>query len=169
MKYPCIILKEPRAQGQIISIAVARAGQQQDAGGKIIHCAPDTTSNIVSKSISSHGGRASYRGLLKVTKQARGAHASVKCDALLLDAHSRSDTYPTIDIANDQVDVGHEASVSTINDDQVFYLMSRGLSESQARALMVNGFIEAFVQELPMEYAVEINRLIALDMEGSIG
>jgi Fe-S cluster assembly protein SufB len=169
MKYPCIILKEPRAQGQIISIAVARKGQQQDAGGKIIHCAPDTRSNIVSKSISSNGGRASYRGLLKVTKQAHGAQATVKCDALLLDAASRSDTYPTIDIANDHIDVGHEASVSNINDDQVFYLMSRGLSEAQARALIVNGFIDAFVQELPMEYAVEINRLIALDMEGSIG
>ncbi|MFI5332625.1 MAG: Fe-S cluster assembly protein SufB [Candidatus Babeliales bacterium] len=169
MKYPCIILKEPRAQGQIISIAVARKGQYQDAGGKIIHCAPDTRSNIVSKSISSEGGRSSYRGLLKVTKQARGSKATVKCDALLLDAASRSDTYPTIDIAHDQVDVGHEASVSTINDAQVFYLMSRGLSESKARALIVNGFIDAFVQELPMEYAVEINRLIALDMEGSIG
>lgn len=169
MKYPCIILKEPHAQGQIISIAVARKGQVQDAGGKIIHCAPDTRSNIVSKSISSEGGRSSYRGLLKVTKQAHGAQATVKCDALLLDTKSRSDTYPTIDIAHDQVAVGHEASVSTINDDQVFYIMSRGLSEAQARALIVNGFIDAFVQELPMEYAVEINRLIALEMEGSIG
>ena len=169
MKYPCIILKGARSQGQIISIAVAGEGQEQDAGGKIIHCAPDTTSNIVSKSISSGGGRATYRGLLKVTKQAHRARATVKCDALLLDAVSRSDTYPTIDISHDAVDVGHEASVSTINDDQVFYLMSRGLTESKARALIVNGFIDAFVQELPMEYAVEINRLIALDMEGSIG
>lgn len=169
MKYPAIILKEEGAKGQIISIAVAGKGQQQDAGGKIIHLAPRTTSNIVSKSISKEGGRASYRGLLKVVKGAVGVRSKVQCDALLLDAISRTDTYPTIDIREQHVDIGHEASVSNINEDQLFYLLSRGLSEAQARALMVNGFIDAFVKELPMEYAVEINRLIAHEMEGSIG
>lgn len=169
MKYPSILLKEEGAQGQIISIAVAGANQHQDAGGKVIHLAPNTTSNIVSKSISKKGGRASYRGLLKVIKGAHGVRSTVKCDALMLDAESRSDTYPTVDVREQQVDVGHEASVSKISDEQLFYLMSRGLTESQARALIVNGFIDAFVKELPMEYAVEINRLIALEMEGSIG
>jgi len=169
MKYPSIILKEPGAKGQIISIAVAGKGQHQDAGGKVIHCAPNTTSNIVSKSISQHGGRTSYRGLLKVVKGAHGAVSRVQCDALLLDEKSRSDTYPTVDVNEEHVDVGHEASVSKVSDEQLFYLTSRGLSESTARALIVNGFIDAFVKELPMEYAVEINRLIAMDMEGSIG
>lgn len=169
MKYPAIILKEEGAKGQIISIAVAGKGQHQDAGGKIIHLAPRTTSNIVSKSISKDGGRASYRGLLKVAKGAHGVRAKVQCDALLLDAHSRTDTYPTIDIREQQVDIGHEASVSNVDEDQLFYLMSRGLTQAAARAMMVNGFIDAFVKELPMEYAVEINRLIAHEMEGSIG
>lgn len=169
MKYPCIILKEPHAKGQIISIAVAGEGQHQDAGGKVIHMAPHTTSNIVSKSISKQGGRSSYRGLLKVVKGAHGAKSKVQCDALLLDEYSRSDTYPTVDVHEQIVDVGHEASVSKINEQQIIYLRSRGLSEAASRAMIVNGFIDAFVKELPMEYAVEINRLIAHEMEGSIG
>ena len=169
MKYPAIILKGERAQGQIISLAVAGKGQHQDAGGKVIHLAPNTTSSIVAKSISKDGGRASYRGLLKIAKNAHGAKAHVQCDALLFDQNSRSDTYPTVDVQANQVDVGHEASVSKISAEQQFYLMSRGLSAAQARALIVNGFIDCFVKELPMEYAIEINRLIALEMEGSIG
>jgi Fe-S cluster assembly protein SufB len=169
MKYPAIILKEEGAKGQIISIAVAGKGQHQDAGAKIIHLAPRTTSNIVAKSISKEGGRSSYRGLLKVAKGAVGVRAKVQCDALLLDAISRTDTYPTIDIKEDNVDIGHEASVSNLNEHQLFYLMARGLTQAAARAMMVNGFIDAFTKELPMEYAVEINRLIAHEMEGSIG
>lgn len=169
MKYPCVILKEPGAKAQIISIAVACAGQHQDAGAKVIHLAPHTTSNIVSKSISKDGGRSSYRGLLKVVKGAHNVQSRVQCDALLLDEHSRSDTYPTMRIAEKEVDIGHEASVSTINEEQLWYLMTRGFTQSMARALIVNGFIDAFVKELPMEYAVEINRLIAHHMEGSIG
>ena len=169
MKYPCIVLKEPGAQGQIVSIAVAGKGQHQDSGGKIIHLAPNTTSNILAKSISKDGGRSSYRGLLKVIKRAHNVTSKVQCDALLLDAASRSDTYPTIDVQNERVDIGHEASVSKVSDEQLFYLQSRGLSEQAARAMIVNGFIDAFVKALPMEYAVEINRLIAMEMEGSIG
>jgi Fe-S cluster assembly protein SufB len=169
MKYPCIVLKEPGAKGQIISIAVAGAGQHQDAGGKVIHLAPKTMSHVISKSISKQGGRSSYRGLLKVAKGAHGAVSKVQCDALLLDAASRSDTYPTVQVHEEIVDVGHEASVSKIDDEQIFYLMSRGLGSAAAKAMIVNGFIDAFVKELPMEYAVEINRLIALEMEGSIG
>ena len=169
MKYPCVVLKEPGAKGLIISIAVAGKNQHQDAGGKIIHLAPHTTSNIVSKSISKDGGRSSYRGLLKVINGAHGVKSKVQCDALILDDYSRSDAYPTIDVREDRVDIGHEASVSKINDEQLFYLQSRGLSEQTARAMIVNGFIDAFVKELPMEYAVEINRLISMEMEGSIG
>ncbi|MCX5922626.1 MAG: Fe-S cluster assembly protein SufB [Candidatus Dependentiae bacterium] len=169
MKYPAVILKEEGAQAQIISIAVAGKGQHQDAGGKVIHLAPHTTSNIVSKSISKDGGRASYRGLLKVAKGAVGVKSNVQCDALILDDQSRSDTYPTVHVYEQEVDVGHEASVSNLNDEQLFYLTSRGLSSAAARAMIVNGFIDAFVKELPMEYAVEINRLIAMEMEGSIG
>ncbi len=169
MKYPCVILKGQHSKAQIISIAVASKGQHQDSGGKVIHLAPNTSSHIVSKSISKNGGRASYRGLLKISPQAHNAHARVQCDALILDAQSRSDTYPTVKVDNHTADVGHEATVSKINDEQVFYLMSRGLSEVAARAMIVNGFIDAFVKELPMEYAVEINRLIAHEMEGSIG
>lgn len=169
MKYPAIILKEPGAHGHILSIAVAGKGQHQDAGGKIIHAAPNTTSTTVSKSISKQGGRSSYRGLLKVIKGATNVHARVQCDALLLDAHSRSDTYPTVDSAESLVDIGHEASISKLSDEQILYLTSRGLSADAARALIVNGFIDDFVKELPMEYAVEINRLIAMEMEGSIG
>ena len=169
MKYPCIVLKEEGAKGHIISIAVAGKDQHQDTGAKIIHCAPNTSSNIISKSISKEGGRTSYRGLLKVLKGATGVKARVQCDALLLDAQSRTDTYPTVNVFEERVDVGHEASVGTLNDEQIFYLMSRGLTQQQARAMIVNGFIDVFVKELPMEYAVEINRLIAHEMEGSIG
>lgn len=169
MKYPCIVLKGEGAKGQIISIAVAGEGQQQDTGAKIIHLASNTTSNVISKSISKNGGRTSYRGLLKVVKGAQNVKARVQCDALLLDDQSQTDTYPTIQVNEERTDVGHEASVSKINEEQLFYAMSRGLSEQQARTMIVNGFIDVFVKELPMEYAVEINRLIAHEMEGSIG
>lgn len=169
MKYPCILLKERGAKGQIISIAVAGKGQHQDSGGKIIHMAPHTTSNIIAKSISKDGGRSSYRGMLKILKGAIGSKSKVQCEALILDALSRSDTYPTVVVNEKRTDVGHEASVCKLSDEQIFYLMSRGLNEQQARAMVVNGFIDAFVRELPMEYAVEINRLIAAEMEGSIG
>lgn len=169
MKYPCIILAEPGAKGSIISLAVAGKHQHQDSGGKIIHLAPYTTSSIIAKSLSKDGGRSSYRGLLKVIKGAHHVKSKVQCDALIFDDISRTDTYPTIDIREDQIDVGHEASVSRISDEQLFYLQSRGLNEQSARALIVNGFIDAFVQLLPMEYAVEINRLIAMEMEDSIG
>lgn len=169
MKYPCIVLKEQGAKGTIISIAVAGKGQHQDAGGKIIHCAPHTRSHVVSKSISKQGGRSSYRGLLRVVKGADQVKAKVQCDALILDAHSRSDTYPTIKVEGSHADIGHEASVSKVSEEQLFYAQSRGLSVQAARAMIVNGFIDAFVKELPMEYAVEINRLVAAEMEGSIG
>ncbi len=169
MKYPAIILKEPGAKGEIISIAVAGKGQHQDSGGKIIHAAPNTSSSIVAKSISKDGGRSSYRGLLKVLANAQSVSSKVQCEALILDSDSRSDTYPTIDVRAEMASIEHEASVSKLSHEQLFYVMSRGLSQTQAAALIVNGFIDAFVQQLPMEYAVEINRLIALEMEGSIG
>jgi len=169
MKYPSVYLMGERAHGEILSIAFAGNGQHQDAGGKIVHAAPNTTSNIFAKSISKDGGRSSYRGLLEVAKGAHGSKSTVVCDALLLDETSRSDTYPTIRIGNDDVDVGHEASVSKIGEEQLFYLMSRGIAEEEAAKLIVNGFIEPIVKELPMEYAVEMNRLIELQMEGSIG
>ena len=169
MKYPTVYLMGERAHGEVLSIAFAGNGQHQDAGAKIIHAAPNTTSNIFAKSISKDGGRSSYRGLLEVAKGAHGSKSKVVCDALLLDEDSRSDTYPTIRIGEDDVDVGHEASVSKIGEEQLFYLMSRGLSEEEAGKLIVNGFIEPIVKELPMEYAVEMNRLIELQMEGSIG
>ena len=169
MKYPSIYLMGERAHGEVLSIAFAGNGQHQDAGAKIIHAAPNTTSNIFAKSISKDGGRSSYRGLLEVTKGATGSRSKVVCDALLLDEDSRSDTYPTIRIGEDDVDVGHEASVSKIGEEQLFYLMSRGIPEDEAGKLIVNGFIEPIVKELPMEYAVEMNRLIELQMEGSIG
>jgi len=169
MKYPCIVLAESGAKGSIISLAVAGKGQHQDSGGKIIHCAPRTTSHIIAKSISKAGGRSSYRGLLKVIKNAHDVQSKVQCDALIFDDISRTDTYPTIDIREKNVDIGHEASVSKISEIQLFYLQSRGLNEQSARALIVNGFIDAFVQLLPMEYAVEINRLIVMEMEDSIG
>ena len=169
MKYPSVYLMGERAHGEILSIAFAGKGQHQDAGGKIIHVAPHTTSNIFAKSISKDGGRSSYRGLLEVAKGAIGSKSKVVCDALLLDEESRSDTYPTIRIGESSADVGHEATVSKVGDEQLFYLMSHGISEEEAGKLIVNGFIEPIVKELPMEYAVEMNRLIELQMEGSIG
>ncbi len=169
MKYPSVYLMGERAHGEVLSIAFAGAGQHQDAGAKIIHAAPNTTSNIFAKSISKDGGRSSYRGLLEVAKGAHGSRSKVVCDALLLDDKSRSDTYPTIRIGEDDVDVGHEATVSKVGEEQLFYLMSHGIDEEEASKLIVNGFIEPIVKELPMEYAVEMNRLIELQMEGSIG
>jgi len=169
MKYPAVYLMEPGAHGEILSIAFAGAGQHQDAGGKVVHMAPNTSSRIISKSLSRAGGRASYRGLLKVHKGASGSRSNVVCDALLLDDKSRSDTYPYIEIDEEDVNIGHEASVSKIGEEQLFYMMSRGLTEEMASTMIVNGFIEPLVKELPMEYAVEMNRLIQLQMEGSIG
>ncbi len=169
MKYPSCYLMEPGAHGEMLSMAFAGAGQTQDAGSKMVHFAPNTTSKITSKSISKAGGRASYRGLLKVYKGAHGVKSNVVCDALLLDPKSQSDTYPYIEIDEDDVTIGHEASVSKVGDEQLFYLMSRGLTEEQATTMVVSGFIEPLVKELPMEYAVEMNRLIQLQMEGSIG
>jgi Fe-S cluster assembly protein SufB len=169
MKYPSIYLLGERAHGEILSIAFAGEGQHQDAGGKIIHAAPKTTSSIFSKSISKDKGRTSYRGLLEIAKGASESKSKVVCDALLLDEESRSDTYPTIRIGEDDVDVGHEATVSKVGEEQIFYLQSRGLDEEEASKMIVNGFIEPITKELPMEYAVELNRLIELQMEGSIG
>ncbi|MGD8814340.1 MAG: Fe-S cluster assembly protein SufB [Anaerolineales bacterium] len=169
MKYPSLYLMGKGAHGEVLSLAFATGKQQQDAGAKAIHVAPYTTSKITSKSISKDGGRSSYRGLLKVHKGAVGARSNVVCDALLLDDQSRSDTYPYIEIDEDDVLIGHEASVSKIGEEQLFYLTSRGLSEEQATTMVVSGFIEPLVKELPMEYAVEMNRLIQLQMEGSIG
>jgi len=169
MKYPCIILQGAHSKGLIISVAVAGKGQEQDSGGKIIHLAPHTTSSIIAKSVCSAGGRATYRGLLKIMPRAVGAKAKVQCDSLLLDHLSRADAKPTMLILQKDADVGHEASVSSIDDEQIFYLQSRGLTPDRARSLIVNGFIDAFVKELPMEYAVEINKLIAMDIEDSIG
>ena len=169
MKYPAIFLKGERAHGEVLSIAFAGPGQHQDAGAKAVHLAPNTTSKITSKSISKGTGRSSYRGLVKVRKGAKGCKTSVQCDALLIGEEARTDTYPTMEIAEDQVRVEHEARISKLGDEQLFYLRSRGLKEDQARLMIVNGFIEPFVKELPMEYAVELNRLIELEMEGSVG
>ncbi len=169
MKYPSVYLMEPGAHGEILSIAFAGRGQHQDAGGKVVHAAPNTTSKIVSKSISKDGGRTSYRGLLKVYRDAEHSRSNVVCDALLLDERSRSDTYPYIEVDTDNVVIGHEASVSKIGEEQLFYAMSRGVSEEDASTMVVSGFIEPLVKELPMEYAVEMNRLIALQMEGTVG
>ena len=169
MKYPSIYMVEEGAHGEILSIAFSGANQHQDAGGKVVHLAPNTTSRIISKSISKNGGRSSYRGLLKVAKNATGCKSNVVCDALMLDSDSRSDTYPYIEVDTADVTVEHEARVSKIGEEQLFYLMSRGLSEEEASTMIVNGFIEPLVKELPMEYAVEMNRLIQLQMEGSIG
>ena len=169
MKYPSIYLLGPEAHGEILSIAFAGDGQHQDAGGKIIHAAPKTSSSIFSKSISKDGGRSTYRGLLEVADGATESRSKVVCDALLLDEDSRSDTYPTIRIGENDADVGHEATVSKIGDEQIFYLQSHGLDEEEASKMIVNGFIEPVTKELPMEYAVELNRLIELQMEGSIG
>lgn len=169
MKYPSCYLLGPGAHGEILSMAFAGSGQHQDAGGKMIHVAPHTSSKITSKSISKGGGRASYRGLLKVYKGAEDSRSNVVCDALLLDEKSRSDTYPYIEIDEEDVSIGHEASVSKVGEEQLFYLMSRGLSEEEATTMVVSGFIEPLVKELPMEYAIEMNRLIQIQMEGSIG
>jgi len=169
MKYPAIWLMGDGAHGEVLSIAFAGKGQHQDAGGKCVHVAPNTSSVITSKSISKDGGRAGYRGLLEVAKGAHGAKSKVVCDALILDEDSRSDTYPTIRIDESDVDIGHEATVSKIGEEQLFYLMSRGVSETEASALIVSGFVEPITKELPLEYAVEMNRLIQLQMEGSVG
>jgi Fe-S cluster assembly protein SufB len=169
MKYPSTYLMGSGAHGEILSVAFAGKGQLQDAGGKAIHFAPNTSSKITSKSISKDGGRASYRGLLKVYKGAYNVRSNVACDALLLDPASRSDTYPTIEVDEEDVTIGHEASVSKVGEEQLFYLMSRGLSQEEATTMVVSGFIEPLVKELPMEYAVEMNRLIQLQMEGSVG
>lgn len=169
MKYPAVHLLEEGARGEVLSIAYAGKGQHQDAGAKMVHCAPNTSSTVLSKSISKDGGRTSYRGLVKVLPGAENVKCNIRCDALLLDDKSRSDTYPYMEIDNKNTHVGHEATVSKIGDEQLFYLMSRGLSENDAIAMIVNGFFEPFTKELPMEYAVELNRLIQLEMEGSIG
>ena len=169
MKYPSVYLMGRKARGEVLSIAYAGAGQHQDAGGKAIHVAPETTSQIISKSISGRGGRTSYRGLIEVYPGAKNAKSRVVCDALILDDASRSDTYPTMKIDEDRVQIEHEATVSKIGDEQLFYLESRGVPAELAQSMIVNGFIEPIVKELPLEYAVEMNRLIALQMEGSVG
>ncbi|MDA4130542.1 MAG: Fe-S cluster assembly protein SufB [Thaumarchaeota archaeon] len=169
MKYPSIYLLGPRAKGEVLSIAFAGKGQHQDAGAKIVHMAPYTSSRITSKSVSKDGGRTTYRGLLHVDKDAIGVKSSVRCDALLLDEASRTDTYPYNEINNQTANVTHEATVGKISDDAIFYLMSRGLSESDAFSMIVMGFMEPFTKELPMEYAVELNRMIQLEMAGSVG
>jgi len=169
MKYPSVILKGRGAKGMVLSIAVAGKGQHQDAGAKMIHLAPDTTSTIVSKSISRLGGKVTYRGLASFSRQATGAKSNVKCDTLILDNQSSSDTIPYNEIYNDDITLEHEATVSKVSEDQLFYLMSRGIPENEATQMIVMGFIEPFTKELPMEYAVELNRLIKFEMEGSIG
>ncbi len=169
MKYPSIYLMGEGAHGEVLSVAFAGDGQHQDAGAKVIHVAPNTTSTIVSKSVSKGTGRTSYRGHLKVYPKAHDVRSSVRCDALLLDEQARSDTYPYMDVEAEDVQIGHEATVSKVGDEQLFYLQSRGISEQEATAMIVNGFIEPFVKELPMEYALELNRLISLQMEGSVG
>jgi Fe-S cluster assembly protein SufB len=169
MKYPCVYLVGERAHGEVLSIAYAGDAQHQDTGAKMIHAAPRTTSRIISKSISKGRGRASYRGLVKVHPGAKRCKTHVECDALLIDNDSRSDTYPTMEVDGRLVEVEHEARVSKLADEQLFYLQSRGIDLEKARLMIVNGFIEPFVRELPMEYAVELNRLIALEMEGSVG
>lgn len=169
MKYPAVYLMGPKASGEVLSVAYAGPGQVQDAGAKMVHMAPETTSTIVSKSISKDGGNTTYRGLVKVEEGARGARSFVRCDALLLDERSISETKPYMEVGERDASIGHEATVSKIGDDQLFYLMSRGLTESQAMGMIVNGFIEPVTRTLPMEYAVEWSRLIELQMEGSIG
>src|ERR687885_200821 len=169
MKYPAVYLMGEGARGEILSVAYAADGQHQDAGGKVVHVAPNTSSLITSKSISKGTGRATYRGLLKVHEGADNAKSRVECDALLLDDKARTDTYPYIEIEEKKVSTEHEATVSKVGEDQLFYLMSRGLSEEEAMAMVVNGFIEPIAKELPLEYAIELNRLIQLEMEGSVG
>ncbi|MDP2948130.1 MAG: Fe-S cluster assembly protein SufB [Chloroflexota bacterium] len=169
MKYPSVYLMGPGAHGEVLSVAFAGQGQHQDAGAKMVHAAPYTSSVITSKSVSKDGGRTSYRGLVKVYPGSVGVKSNVRCDALILDEESRSDTYPYMEIEEEQVSISHEATVSKIADEQIFYLMSRGLSEAEAATMIVSGFIEPIVKELPMEYAVEMNRLIQLQMEGAVG
>jgi Fe-S cluster assembly protein SufB len=169
MKYPAVFLLGPHSKGETLSIAFAGEGQHQDAGAKMVHAAPYTSSTIISKSVARNGGRTSYRGLVQIQEGAHHSKSTVKCDALLVDTISRSDTYPYVDIREDDVSMGHEATVSKISDDQLFYLMSRGLSEDEAMAMIVRGFIEPIARELPMEYALELNRLIELQMEGAVG
>src|ERR1700744_6122378 len=169
MKYPAVWLMGEHAKGEVLSIAFAGEGQHQDAGAKMLHLAPNTSSNIISKSVARGGGRASYRGLVQVNKGAHGSRSSVKCDALLVDTISRSDTYPYVDIREDDVTMGHEATVSKVSEDQLFYLMSRGMTEDEAMAMVVRGFVEPIARELPMEYALELNRLIELQLEGAVG
>ncbi|OYN92984.1 Fe-S cluster assembly protein SufB [Propionibacteriaceae bacterium ES.041] len=169
MKYPAVYLMGEHARGETLSIAFAGEGQHQDAGSKMVHCAPNTSSSIVSKSVARAGGRSSYRGLVQVQPGAEHSASSVKCDALLVDQISRSDTYPYVDVREDDVSMAHEATVSKVSDDQLFYLMSRGIEEDEAMAMIVRGFIEPIAKELPMEYALELNRLIELQMEGAVG
>ncbi len=169
MKYPAVFLMGEHAQGETLSIAFAGEGQHQDAGAKMVHAAPNTSSNIISKSVARGGGRTSYRGLVQVMEGAHGSKSTVKCDALLVDTISRSDTYPYVDVREDDVEMGHEATVSKVSADQLFYLMSRGLTEDEAMAMIVRGFVEPIARELPMEYALELNRLIELQMEGAVG
>ncbi|MBT9257289.1 Fe-S cluster assembly protein SufB [Phycicoccus sp. MAQZ13P-2] len=169
MKYPAVFLLGEHARGETLSIAFAGEGQHQDAGSKMVHAAPNTSSSIVSKSVARGGGRTSYRGLVQVMEGATGSKSSVVCDALLVDTISRSDTYPYVDIREDDVQMGHEATVSKVSEDQLFYLMSRGMSEEEAMAMIVRGFVEPIAKELPMEYALELNRLIELQMEGAVG
>ena len=169
MKYPSVYLMGEHARGETLSVAFAGTGQHQDAGAKMVHCAPNTSSQIISKSVARSGGRTSYRGLVQVQEGASHSKSTVKCDALLVDTVSRSDTYPYVDVREDDVEMGHEASVSKISEDQLFYLMSRGMTEDEAAATIVRGFVEPIARELPMEYALELNRLIELQMEGAVG
>jgi Fe-S cluster assembly protein SufB len=169
MKYPAVYLMGEHARGETLSVAFAGTGQHQDAGAKMVHCAPNTSSQIISKSVARAGGRTSYRGLVQVQEGASHSKSTVKCDALLVDTVSRSDTYPYVDVREDDVEMGHEASVSKISEDQLFYLMSRGMTEDEAMATIVRGFVEPIARELPMEYALELNRLIELQMEGAVG
>jgi Fe-S cluster assembly protein SufB len=169
MKYPAVYLMGEHARGETLSIAFAGEGQHQDAGAKMVHAAPNTSSSILSKSVARGGGRTSYRGLLQVNEGAHGSRSTVKCDALLVDQISRSDTYPYVDVREDDVTLGHEATVSKLSDDQLFYFMSRGMEEDEAMAMIVRGFVEPIARELPMEYALELNRLIELQMEGAVG
>lgn len=169
MKYPACILAEPYAKASTMSLGFAGKGQYQDTGAKMIHLAPHTSSTIVAKSISRGGGRSAYRGLVKIVKGAEGSSNSTVCDALLVDEFSRSDTYPHVDVREDNVSMAHEATVSKVSEDQLFYLMSRGLSEDEAMGMIVRGFVEPISRELPMEYALELNRLVELQMEGSVG
>mgnify|MGYP006279526769 FL=1 len=169
MKYPAVMLMGEHAKGETLSIAFAGEGQHQDTGSKMVHAAPHTSSTIISKSVARGGGRTSYRGLVQIQEGAYGSKSTVKCDALLVDDISRSDTYPYVDVREDDVSMGHEATVSKVSEDQLFYLMSRGMTEDEAMAMIVRGFVEPIARELPMEYALELNRLIELQMEGAVG